>query len=82
MFLQSPFKKKKVVSLSPPLPAVFKFNAYGASNRVLQVLEGLLLHNNRGEVLIMFSNFVGAKDSNEAELSVIQEAMCVFSSSL
>lgn len=39
---------------------------------------GGVLRNQNGEVLYMFSKHLGIKDSNEAEMMAILEALCIY----
>lgn len=43
-----------------------------------QLELGGVLRNQNGEVLYMFSKHLGIKDSNEAEMMAILEALCIY----
>lgn len=40
---------------------------------------GEVLHNSKGEILLMFYKNVGVRDSNEAEVFAIREALQIYS---
>lgn len=58
---------------------MFRFNVYGAAKGKLGPAGAAgVLRNNRGEVLCMFSKSLGVRDSNEAKVLAILEAMHIF----
>lgn len=71
-------KKKKVAWCSPPRGAL-KFNVNG-TNQGKPGLVGIwgVLRNHKGEVLYIFSKNVGIKDTNEAGILAILEALYNF----
>ena len=78
--LCGPTKVRIYVLWSPPPLGMLKFNVGGAARGKpgLASIRGVL-HNDKGEVLFMFSKYVGARDSNEAEVLAILEALRRFS---
>lgn len=74
-------KKRKIPWCSPPC-GVLKFNVDGAT-RVKPGLAGIrgTLRIHKGKVLYMFSKHVGFKESNEAEVQAILEALRLYHSS-
>lgn len=78
---KSILKKKRKVSWCVTLSStgVLKFNVDGAA-RGKQGLASIggVLRNHKGEVMYMFSKHVGIKDSNEAEVLVILEALRIY----
>lgn len=73
---------KRVIPWSSLPPVVLKFNVDGDSRGKLGPagISGVL-HNSKGEVLLMFSKPIGIRDSNEVEVLAISEALCIFSGS-
>ena len=78
---KSKLKKKRKVSWCITLTStrVLKFNVDGVA-RGKQGLASIggVLRNHKGEVMYMFSKHVGIKDSNEAEVLVILEALRIY----
>ena len=75
-------EKKKEASLCAPLFGVLKFNVAGeARGKPSSAGIGSALRNYKGEVLHIFSKHVGIKDSNEAEVLAILEALHIYRSS-
>ena len=69
-------KKKHLVTWSPPSPNVLKFNVDGAARgKPGPANIGGILRNYKGDVLFMFSNYIGIKDSNEVAVLAILEAL-------
>ena len=78
----SALKKKGLVSRCPSPCGVLKFNADGAAKGKPDLAAiGGVLRNQKGEVLFMFSKDAGIKDSNEAEVLAILEALRIFHTS-
>ena len=74
-----PSKDRKVVGWCPPPSGWIKFNVDGAAKgKPGPAGIGGVLRNDKGEVLFMFSKNVGIKESNEAEVLAILEALRVF----
>lgn len=69
-------------SLEPTPSGVLKFNV-NKTTRSKPGLPGIggVLCNDMGEILCIFSQGVGVKDSNEAEVMAILEALRIFSCS-
>lgn len=78
-------KKKKIIIImhwSPPLEGVLDFNAYGVVRKKLGLADiGGVLCNSREDVLISISKSIRVRDSNEAEVLVILEALRIYSNS-
>lgn len=56
-----------------------KFSIDGAGKGKLGLAGiGCVLHNGKGDVMMKFSKSIGVKDSNEAEVLAILEALCMF----
>ena len=73
-----PRKAKKRVVWCPPY-GIMKFNVDGAANgKPGTAGVTSVLRNHKGDVLFMFSNNVGKKDSNEAEVLAMLEALTSF----
>ena len=78
-----PSKDRKVVCWRPPPSSWLKFNVDGAAKGKLGPADiGGVLRNGKGEVLFMFSKNVGIKESNEAKVLAILEALRIFSFTL
>ena len=72
-------KKKDLVPWHSPPCGVLKFNVNGVSKRKPGLASiGGVLRNHKGEVIYLFSKHGGIKDSNEAEVLAILEALRVF----
>ena len=71
-----------MVIWSPRLDEVLNFNVDGATRGKLGPagIRGVL-RNNKGEVIFLFTRNVGMKESNEAEVLAILQALQIFSSS-
>lgn len=62
------------------VPFILKFNAKGvAGGKPKQVGSYGVLRNSKGDILYLFSKHIGVKDSNEAEVLAILEAVSMFS---
>lgn len=74
-----PSKVKKSVSWVPSPPSSLKFNVDGAVRGKLGPTGiGGILRNYKVKVLFMFSKHAGVRDSYEAEVLVILEALRIF----
>lgn len=76
-------KRRRVVSWSPPIAGVMKFNvdSVAIGKPGLSAIGGVLC-NDKGVALCMFSKGVETRDSNKAEVLVILEALKIFYRSL
>ena len=76
------FKKKMKVCWCLPPFGVLKFNVDAAAKGKLGLAGiGGVLRNHKGEVIYMFFEHVGIKDSNEVEVLAILEALRICHSS-
>lgn len=58
------------------VPFILKFNAKGvAGGKPRQVGSYGVLRNSKGDILYLFSKHIGVKDSNEAKVLAILEAV-------
>lgn len=73
-------KVRSVVNWPPPPFGALKFNVDGAAIRKSGPagIGGVLCYH-KGEVTLMFSKNAGSKESNEAEIMAVLEALCIFS---
>lgn len=69
-------KERKLIHWSPPNGAL-KFNVDGttAIGKQRPPFVGEVLCNHKGEILLMFSKHEGSKESNEAEVVAMLEAL-------
>ena len=71
-----PVKVRKSILWSPPHVSLFKFNVDGAARgKPGPAGIGGVLRNCNGDVLFMFSKYVGVCDSNEVEVLAILESL-------
>lgn len=74
-----PFKVKKQEQWSPPPAGVLQFNVDGAARgKPGPVGIGGVLRNHEGIIFLSFSSSIEVKDSNEAEVLAILEALRLF----
>ena len=74
-----PSKDREVVCWHPPPSGWLKFNIDGAAKgKPAPAGIGKVIMNDKGEVLFMFSKNAGIKESNEAEVLSILEALKIF----
>ena len=77
---RGPIKIRKLVLWSSPPLGMFKVNVDGAPRgKPGSAQNGGVLRNSKGEVIFMFSKFVGVCDSNEVGVPAILEALRCFS---
>lgn len=70
------------VSWYSPQFGTLKFNVDGDSQGKPGLAGiGGVLRNQKREVLFMYSKYIGIKDSNEAEVWAILEALCIYGNS-
>ena len=74
-----PIKVKKSILWSPPPIGSFKFNVDGPTRgKPGPAGIGGVFRNCNGDVLFMFSEYVGVRNSNEAEVLAILESLWCF----